>query len=115
MLEMTKAETLQGIRLRETELKVKWQYLFESKGSKDPETERYDAFYTSYGLFGDCIESPHKTKLTHVNNYLVAVKKFMKPADLNELRVLFNLLNEDTEIILGDVLGAKKIKEEINE
>ena len=103
----TVKELLSGIRLREDELRKKWQSITDSKSK---EANRYDAFYTCYGLFGDCIESPHITKLDHIENYILRIKEYLKEADLDELRRLYNYLAEDLAVLLGNELGAKQIK-----
>ena len=108
-MEMNKEEWIKGIRSREKELKEKWQKFFDSKGAKDKETERYDAFYTCYGLFGDCLEFPHKTRLEHVNTFIVSIKQYLKPNDLGELRELYKTLAKDLDVIMGNELGGKRV------
>ena len=112
MFELTTPEMIRGIRLQEKKLQEKWQKLLDSKGSDHKETKRYDAFASAYGLFGDCLEAPYKTKLNHVASFIQTVKEYLKPGDLNELRALYTKLDDDFEVLIGRVLGAKKISEE---
>ncbi len=109
MANITKNEQLKGLRLREQQLNKKWQNLYNTKGSKDEETERYDAFYSCYGVLADCFEAPHKNRFPQVAKYISSVKQFMKEEDLEELRKIYALLIQDYDVLVGGILGGKRI------
>lgn len=104
-----KEDKLHGIRLREKELEklyVKHRKL----------QQRYDAFYTAYGLMGDALEKGKAYPLTEIEKFIKANMKDLADQDLAELRQVFDFIQEDNpDIAIREVLGAKKItlKEEI--
>ena len=111
LLEMNRSEYIKGIRMREEELKK--EYLKYEAACDIPKRDRYDAFYTCYGLFADYLEHPEQTKLGHIEQYILKVKQYLKDSDLNEMRILYNTLAKDIEVLLGQELGARKISESV--
>ncbi len=75
--------------------------------------QRYDAFYTSLGMIIDALESTKPYPLTEIEKYIKAVSSHLNDSDLNELRQMFEFIQEDNpDIAIREVLGAKLIKTE---
>ena len=93
-------EVLQDLRNKEKEYKGE----YTKYGSL---CEKYDALYTAYGLFADCIESPNQTKLSSVNTVMKELKGVLDEGILNELRVLYKSLSNELDIAMGEI--ARKL------
>ena len=103
---LDKKDKAHGIRARGKELakeRDKYHLVFQ----------RYDAFHIAMMMMADAVESSKPYPLTDIEKYIKAVQKYMKEADLNELRKVFDFIQDDNpDIFIREVLGAKKIKVE---
>ena len=107
---LDRSDWLKGIRARELELKKDYLKYIQNENKK--QEERYDTMYTIYGLFGDCLESPHLTKLDHVQDYILKVKQYLNKSDLNELRDLYIQLSDLEEVYIGNEVGGKQLPDD---
>ena len=82
--------------------------------------QRYDTLYTVYGLFLDCLEHPDRTRVEHVEKFIVACRTDLKEEDLEELRKVRKIVINDLEVAITatfpcahklDTTGLETIKE----
>lgn len=85
-LSQNKEELLKGIRNAEKE----YLKLFEKYENTDKvkAKRKFDALYSCFGLYGDCIESSHKTKLHHVIPIVTELREDLTEEGLSILRRL---------------------------
>lgn len=74
--------------------------------------QRYDTLYTIYGLFLDCLEHPERTRMEHVEKFIVACKADLKEEDLEELRKIRKMVINDLQVAIKIVFPcARKLDE----
>lgn len=74
--------------------------------------QRYDTLYTVYGLFMDCLEYPGRTRIEHVDQFIIACKHDLKEEDLEELRNVREMVINDFEVAIKTVFPcARKLDE----
>lgn len=74
--------------------------------------QRYDTLYTVYGLFLDCLEHPGRTRMEHVEKFIVACKTDLKEEDLEELRKIRTMVLNDLEVAIKTIFPcARKLGE----
>lgn len=75
--------------------------------------QRYDTLYTIYGLFSDCLEHPDRTRVEHVEKFIVACKGDLKEEDLEELRKIRKMVINDFDVAVKTVFPcARKLTDE---
>lgn len=75
--------------------------------------QRYDTMYTVYGLFSDCLEYPNRTRIEHVDQFIIACKHDLKEEDLKELRNVSKMVINDFDVAVKTIFPcARKIIEE---
>ena len=104
---MDKEAKLHGIRLKEKE------YL-EQLNKIEKKQQRIDTLYTAWGLFGDVLEHPEKTKVKDVEGFIRASKADLQEGDLEELRKVFDLVTDDIDVTIMTVFPGNKKIEEVN-
>ena len=70
--------------------------------------QRYDTLYTVYGLFLDCLEHPDRTRIEHVEKFIVACKADLKEEDLEELRKIRKIIINDLEVAIKTVFPCAR-------
>lgn len=74
--------------------------------------QRYDTLYTIYGLFLDCLEHPDRTRIEHVEKFIVACKRDLKEEDLEELRKIRKMVINDFDVAVKTIFPcARRIDE----
>lgn len=75
--------------------------------------QRYDILYTVYGLFLDCLEYPGRTRMQHIEKFIIACKSDLKEEDLEELRNVRKMILNDLEVAIKTVFPcARKLDKE---
>ncbi len=77
--------------------------------------QRYDTLYTIYGLFLDCLEHPDRTRMEHVEKFIVACRVDLKEEDLEELRKIRKMVINDLEVAIEMVFPCARKLDESNQ
>ena len=101
---LDKETKLHGIRAKQSD------YL-EQLNKAEKKKQRTDTLYTAYGLYGDCLEFPEKTKISDVDKFIIASKGDLEEKDLKELRDLRTFVQNDIDVAVLNVFpGSKRIE-----
>ena len=109
-MEDRKNKLFKGLNFKQDEyLKLLEKY---QKQQDKIRKQRYDTLYTIYGLFLDCLEYPDRTRMEHVEKFIVACKTDLKEEDLEELRKIRTMVLNDLEVAIKTVFPcARKLDE----
>ena len=109
-MEDRKNRLFKGLNFKQDEyLKLLEKY---QKQQDKTRKQRYDTLYTIYGLFLDCLEYPDRTRMEHVEKFIVACKADLKEEDLEELRKIRTMVLNDLEVAIKTVFPcARKLDE----
>lgn len=77
--------------------------------------QRYDTLYTIYGLFLDCLEHPERTRMEHIEKFIVACRADLKEEDLEELRKVRSLVINDFEVAIKTIFPCARKLDESNQ
>ena len=109
-MESRRDKLFQGLNFKKDEY-LKLLEKYERLGD-EKRKQRYDTLYTVYGLFLDCLEYPGRTRMEHVEKFIIACKADLKEEDLEELRKIRKIVINDLEVAIKTVFPcARKLDE----
>lgn len=110
-MEVRRTKLFKGLNFKKDEyLKLLEKYERLQDGRRK---QRYDTLYTVYGLFLDCLEHPDRTRMEHIEKFIVACKSDLREEDLEELRKIRIMVLNDLEVAIKTVFPcARKLGED---